>query len=87
MANHKSAAKQARRNEARRLRNRWWRSRLRSALKTYRAAVDAGEKEKAGSLLAPTLGLVDKTAKAGVIHDNTAARTKSRLQAAYNKLG
>ena len=87
MANHKSAIKQARRNEARRLRNRWWRARLRTALKQYRSAIEAGEKEQASSLLTETLGLVDKTSRAGVIHDNTAARYKSRLQMAFNKLG
>ena len=87
MANHKSAAKQARRNEGRRLRNRFWRSRLRSQVNRFRTAVGAGDKETAAGLLSATLGLVDRTARAGVIHDRTAARYKSRLQKAFNKLG
>ena len=85
MANHKSAAKQARRNEDRRLRNRFWRSRLRSQVTKFRTAVGAGDKETAEGLLSSTLGLVDRTARAGVIHDRTAARYKSRLQKAFNK--
>jgi small subunit ribosomal protein S20 len=87
MANHKSAAKQARRNGDRRLRNRFWRARLRTHLKTFRAACDKGDNEKAKTMLDEMLGLIDKTARAGVIHDNTAARYKSRVQLAYNKLG
>ncbi len=86
MANHKSAAKQARQNDKRRLRNRWWRARLRTQIKFFRTAVDAGEKEQAEGLLTETLGLVDRTARAGVIHTKTASRTKSRLQLAFNKL-
>ena len=86
MANHKSAAKQARQDEKRKLRNRWWRSRLRSAIKELRAAIDAGEKDKVEGLLTQTLGLVDRTSRAGVLHVNTASRYKSRLQLAANKL-
>ncbi|RMG49118.1 MAG: 30S ribosomal protein S20 [Acidobacteria bacterium] len=85
MANHKSAAKQARRSAARRLRNRFWRSRMRTQIKKFRKALEQGDLETAKALLAPTLGLVDRTARAGVIHDNTASRYKSRLQRAFNK--
>ena len=83
MANHKSAAKQSRRNETRRLRNRYWRARLRSQVKKFRTACDTGDKEGAETMLVNTL---DKTARAGVLHDNTASRYKSRLQLAFNKL-
>ena len=86
MANHKSAAKQSRRNETRRLRNRYWRARLRSQVKKFRTACDTGDKEGAEKMLVNTLGMIDKTARAGVLHDNTASRYKSRLQLAFNKL-
>jgi small subunit ribosomal protein S20 len=86
MSNHKSAAKQARRSEDRRLRNRYWRARLRTQIKKLRAALTAGDRDAASSLLPETLGLVDRSSRAGVIHDNTAARTKSRLQSAFNRL-
>lgn len=86
MANHKSATKQVVRNEIRRKRNRFWRSRLRSQVRRFRSAVDSGDKEQAEAMLRETLGLVDRTARAGVLHDKTASRYKSRLQLAINKL-
>jgi small subunit ribosomal protein S20 len=86
MANHKSAAKQARRNEKRRLRNRWWRSRMRTETRKLREAVARGDTETAQALLPPLLGLLDRTAKAGVIHVNTASRSKSRLQRSVNRI-
>lgn len=86
MANHKSAAKQARRNEKRRLRNRWWRSRMRSETRKLREAVERGDLDTANTLLPGLLGLLDRTAKAGVIHVNQASRRKSRLQLAVNRL-
>ena len=86
MANHKSAAKQARVAEKKRDRNRWWRARLRTEIKKFRAAVEAGDRDTATAMLTATLGLVDRTARAGVIHDNTASRYKSRLTLAVNKL-
>jgi small subunit ribosomal protein S20 len=79
MANTKSAEKRHLQNVARRDRNRAQRSRMRTAVKTLRAAIAQGEAGRARELLAPTLKVVDMTASKGVIHANTAARTKSRL--------
>jgi small subunit ribosomal protein S20 len=82
MANTKSAEKRILQNERRRQRNRSHRSRLRTAIKRLRVAVDAGEAEKARELLPEAIRVIDKTAQKGVIHDNTAARYKSRLSQA-----
>ncbi len=79
MANTKSAEKRNRQNEERRVRNRADRSRLRTAVKKLRTAVANGDAAAAKELLPGTLSIIDKTAKKGVIHDNTASRTKSRL--------
>jgi small subunit ribosomal protein S20 len=86
MANHKSALKKARQDEERRLRNRGHRSRLRSALKRMRASIDEGNLEAARSLLPATVSLIDRTAAKGVIHDNAAARFKSRIYQALETL-
>lgn len=86
MANHKSAAKKARQDEQRNERNRIGRSRMRTGIKRLRTAIEAGDKETVKSLLAATLGLVDRSAKHGLIHGNTADRYKSRLTLAANKL-
>jgi small subunit ribosomal protein S20 len=86
MANHKSALKEHRQAVKRRLRNRTHRSRMRTAVKRLRRAVAAGDADSARDLLPATLALVDRTSKLGAIHDNAAARTKSRLTRACNKL-
>ncbi len=87
MANHKSAVKEHRQSVARRLCNRRHRSRMRTAVKKLRHVVNSGDAAAARGLLAATLAAVDRASKAGVIHDNAAARTKSRLTRALNKLG
>jgi small subunit ribosomal protein S20 len=78
VANTKSAIKRIRTSEKRRLRNRTVRSRVRSALKTARAAVTtAGEDARTTVLQA--IRTLDKAVTKGVIHRNTAARKKSAL--------
>jgi len=79
MANTKSAEKRIRQNEENRKRNRKYRSRMRTAIKRLRAAIDGGDAEKAKELLPGTLKVIDVTAQKNVIHDNAAARYKSRL--------
>ena len=79
MANTKSAEKRNRQNEQNRQRNRAHRSRLRTAIKKLRTAVASGDADAAQQLLPETLSVIDKTAQKGVIHDNAAARYKSRL--------
>lgn len=79
MASHDSALKAHRQNVVRRERNRQLRTRLRSALRDIRAAIDSGDAGKVKDALRSTISLVDKMAGKGVIHRNTAARYKSRL--------
>lgn len=85
MANHESAVKKHRADARRRLRNRNHISRLRTHVKKFREAIDSGDIAGAKGLLTATLAMVDRTARLGVIHDNTASRTKSRLATAFNK--
>ncbi|MEM6731924.1 MAG: 30S ribosomal protein S20 [Myxococcota bacterium] len=84
MANHKSAAKRARQTEVRTLRNRKIKSRTRTAVKAFRAAIDSKD-EKAKELLALATQSINKAASKGVIHKRTAARSVSRLVQAYKK--
>ncbi len=79
MASHASALKAHRQNVKRREHNRQFRSRLRSALRAIRAAVDSGTPDDVKDALRNTISLVDKMAGKGVIHRNAAARYKSRL--------
>jgi small subunit ribosomal protein S20 len=79
MANTKSAEKRNRQNAEARLRNRGHRSRLRTAVKGLRSAVESGDAARAAELLAPTLSVIDASAKKKIIHTRTASRYKSRL--------
>ena len=86
MANIKSQEKRNRTNERRRLRNKSVKSSLHTAVRGFREAVAAGEKDKASELLLSTSRQLDKAASKGVIHKNQAANRKSALASALNKL-
>lgn len=79
MASHDSALKAHRQNIKRRDHNRQLRTRLRTALRDIRAAIDAGDPDQVKDALRSTISLVDKMAGKGLIHRNTAGRYKSRL--------
>jgi small subunit ribosomal protein S20 len=81
----KSALKANRQNIRRREHNRTLRSKLRTALKGIRAALDAKDVTAAKAALSQTVSLVDKMATKGIIHRNTAGRYKSRLSARLQK--
>ncbi len=83
MANHKSAAKRAKQNEVRRIRNKSTRSSMNTAVKKVRTATEEGA-ENTSDLLNDAKSLIAKAAKKGVIHQNTAARKISRLTKSIN---
>ena len=82
---NRSAEKRERQNSVRRMRNRAAKSTMRTAIKKFEAAVVSNDKDTAASALALSLQLLDSTASKGIIHQNTASRKKSRLQARFNK--
>jgi small subunit ribosomal protein S20 len=84
MANIRSAEKQRRQSEKRKVRNRAGKSKLKSALKTARAAVSGGVTE-VKDLLSRSFSTIDRAAKHGIIKNNTADRYKSRLAAAAKR--
>jgi len=86
VAHHASAEKQMRQSVKRRARNRKNLSQLKSQVKKLRAAIATGDAEAAKKLLPQTVGEIDKAAKKGVVHDNAAARHKSRLTRKVNAL-
>ena len=86
MANIKSAEKRIRLNLRQRSRNRAERSRMRSAVKELRKVISDGDKGKAEELLPGTLSLIDRTAQKKIIHQNAAARSKSRLVRSVKQL-
>jgi small subunit ribosomal protein S20 len=86
VANIKSQVKRIRTNERSRLRNQSVKSSLRTAIRTFREAAAAGDKDKAGELLVSTSRQLDKAVSKGVIHANQAANKKSALAKLANKL-
>jgi small subunit ribosomal protein S20 len=78
LANTRSAIKRMKQGEKRRARNRAVRSRVRSAIKTARASLQAGAGEARTTVLA-AIRTLDKAVTKGVVHRNTAARKKSAL--------
>jgi small subunit ribosomal protein S20 len=79
VASHASALKAHRQSLKNREHNRQFRSRLRTALKSVRSAIDGNDKAAAKAALRDVASLVDKLASKGIIHKNAAGRYKSRL--------
>ncbi|HIZ76479.1 MAG TPA: 30S ribosomal protein S20 [Firmicutes bacterium] len=86
MPNIKSAAKRVKVAEVRRMRNMAAKSRIKTATRKYKEAVEAGNKELAQPLLKDLISLLDKAAGKKLIHKNAAARKKSKLQKAFNAM-
>jgi small subunit ribosomal protein S20 len=91
MANNKSAEKRINTNERDRLRNRFYKSSVRTLIKTffkeleiYKMSKNPEDKEKLKKVLSSVSSLIDKGTKKNVFHKNAAARKKSKL-AAYLK--
>ena len=83
MANTKSARKRAEKSALQREKNRASRSKMRTLVKKAKVAVAAGD-AKSDAIASAVSGL-DVAASKGLIHKNTAARSKSRLAKAAAK--
>ncbi|HZD97039.1 MAG TPA: 30S ribosomal protein S20 [Micromonosporaceae bacterium] len=79
MANIKSQIKRNKQNEKARLRNKAVKSSLKTAIRKYHAAVEAGDAEAAAVLMRDASRKLDKAVSKGVIHANQAANRKSAI--------
>ena len=86
MANIKSQKKRILTNEKARLRNQAIRSAVRTEIRKFKAAVEAGDKAAAEAQLRVASRKLDKAVTKGVFHRNTAANKKSGMAKAFNKL-
>jgi small subunit ribosomal protein S20 len=86
MANHVSALKRARQTETRTAVNRANRSRVRTSLRALREALIQGDLKAAQTQYRETVSVLDKGVQKGILHDNTASRYKSRLNARVKAL-
>ena len=83
MANHKSALKRIRSNNAKRLRNKYQAKSTRTFIKKLRESTD---KTEAQELLKKVSSMLDKLAKRNVIHKNKATNNKAKLAKHVNAL-
>ncbi|WP_017625238.1 30S ribosomal protein S20 [Nocardiopsis chromatogenes] len=79
MANIKSQKKRIRQNEKARLRNRAAKSSLKTAIRRFRDAAEAGNVEQAVVLQRAAARQLDKASSKGIIHKNQAANRKSAI--------
>jgi small subunit ribosomal protein S20 len=86
MANSKQARKRARTSVEQNAHNTAQRSRLRTAIKSVRKAIEAGDKSAAAETLKKATSVIDAIADKNIVHKNTAARNKSRLSAAIKSM-
>ena len=83
MPNNKQQAKRLKTDEEKRQRNKAQKSAMRSAM---RSVLEADSKDAAEAAQPQAVKRIDKAAKKNIIHDNAAARMKSRLaKAVANK--
>ncbi len=86
MANIKSQIKRIRTNEAARLRNKSARSSLKTSVRRFREAADAGNRDVALTAMLAASRELDKAAGKGVIHRNQAANRKAAMAQRANAL-
>jgi small subunit ribosomal protein S20 len=78
MANIHSQEKRILRAERERLENRRYTSAIKTYFRRLTAALEEGDDEKIAAEHRELVSLIDKAAKRGALHKNTAARKKSR---------
>ncbi len=86
MANIKSAKKRILVNEAKALKNKAIKSKVKTMVKKVESAVAAGDKDLAKSNLLLAIAEIDKATSKGVYHKNTSSRKVSRLSKAVNSI-
>ncbi len=85
MPNTRSARKQVRVSERRRLRNKSIQSLCKTNITKAEGLIFSGELESAQAAAAVAISSLDRAAEKGVIHPNNAARRKSRLMKKLNE--
>ena len=86
MPNIKSAKKRVKVIATKTLQNKIFKSQLRTAVKKFLAAVEAGDKEAASELYRLAVKKVDQAVAHGILHKNNAAHKKSEFTLKFNKM-
>ena len=87
MPNIKSAKKRVKIAEAKNLRNRMFKSQLKTLIKKFDAACQTGDKAAAAVAYKVAVKKVDQAVAHNIMHKNAAARKKRQFTKAFNKIG
>lgn len=87
MANIKSAKKRIKVIQAKTLQNKMFKTQLKTEIKKYEAALEAGDLALAQATYKAATKKIDQAASRGIIHKNAAARKKSQFTKKLNALG
>ena len=85
MAAKSSAMKRHAQSERHHLRNKSYKSMLKTQTRGFLDAIASGKKDTAQSEYKALAGMLDRAVGKGIVHINTAARRKSRMQKALNR--
>ena len=86
MANIKSAKKRILVNQTKALQNQMVKSQLKTVIKKFNAAVDAGDKTQASELYKLAVKKLDQAVAHGLLHKNNAAHKKYAFTKKYNEM-
>jgi ribosomal protein S20 len=87
LANIKSAKKRIKVIAAKTLKNKMFKTSMKTAIKRYESALTAGDKTAAAATYKAVVKKIDMAASKGILHKNTAARKKSSFTKKFNALG
>ena len=87
MPNIKSAKKRVLVTSTKTLQNKMFNSALKTCIKKYTAALEAGDKTAASAAYKDAVKKIDTAVAKGLIHKNNAARKKSQFTIKLNKMG
>ena len=86
MPNIKSAKKRVKVTTVKTLRNKMFKSQMKTTIKKFYAAVESGDNSAASAAYTPAVVIVDKAVKRNIMHKNAAAHKKSQFTLALNKM-
>ncbi|HKL76548.1 MAG TPA: 30S ribosomal protein S20 [Halanaerobiales bacterium] len=81
-----SAKKRVRSSKKKEKVNRKWKDRVKDAIKDYKELIEENKAEEAKEQLKETKSVIDKAVKNNILHENNAARKKSRLSKMLNEI-
>ena len=86
MPNIKSAKKRVKVISVKTLQNKMFKTQLKSTIKKFYAAVEAGNKDEAKVAYTAAVKKVDQAVAKNILHKNNAAHKKSQFTLALNKM-